>query len=366
MVVDDIVVVGAAPLFMTDYIACGKVVPERIAAIVDGIARACAATAHRARRRRDRRAPRPASRPTTTTSPARPSASSRRTGCSARTACGRATWCSRSPPPACTATATRWCDASCADAGLRLDTRIEDYGTTLGEALLEPTRLYTADLLDLLDGPHGGAVHALEPRHRRRARGEPRARAAEGRRGSTSTARPGRRHPCSRCSRELGGFPLADVEGAWNLGIGMFAVVDAASARRDRRRARGRGRAAPGRRASVDAAGDAAGRRRAGRQGCRRRNRPTRRRLRLLNPERALAETRAAPVRDRVERELSGAAQRCESSSAKSSSDQPACGLSRVGADLRLEGVVVRVRAEVLQIACDLRVLRLLTASPHA
>src|SRR5690606_22250393 len=34
MVVDDIIVVGAAPLAMTDYIACGKVVPERIADIV--------------------------------------------------------------------------------------------------------------------------------------------------------------------------------------------------------------------------------------------------------------------------------------------------------------------------------------------
>src|SRR5215217_1439338 len=44
MVVDDIVVVGARPLFMTDYIACGKVVPERIATIVTGIARACAET----------------------------------------------------------------------------------------------------------------------------------------------------------------------------------------------------------------------------------------------------------------------------------------------------------------------------------
>ena len=41
MVVDDIVVCGAEPLFMTDYIATGKVVPERIAAIVGGIARAC-------------------------------------------------------------------------------------------------------------------------------------------------------------------------------------------------------------------------------------------------------------------------------------------------------------------------------------
>jgi phosphoribosylformylglycinamidine cyclo-ligase len=41
MVVDDLVVVGAEPLFMTDYIACGKVDPERIAAIVQGIAMAC-------------------------------------------------------------------------------------------------------------------------------------------------------------------------------------------------------------------------------------------------------------------------------------------------------------------------------------
>ncbi|WP_244930276.1 phosphoribosylformylglycinamidine cyclo-ligase [Nocardioides sp. W7] len=41
MVVDDLVVCGAEPLFMTDYIATGKVVPERIAAIVKGIAEAC-------------------------------------------------------------------------------------------------------------------------------------------------------------------------------------------------------------------------------------------------------------------------------------------------------------------------------------
>ncbi len=41
MVVDDIVVCGAEPLFMTDYIACGQVVPERIAAIVGGIAAGC-------------------------------------------------------------------------------------------------------------------------------------------------------------------------------------------------------------------------------------------------------------------------------------------------------------------------------------
>ncbi|MFD0887682.1 phosphoribosylformylglycinamidine cyclo-ligase, partial [Streptosporangium algeriense] len=41
MVVDDLVVCGAEPLFMTDYIACGKVVPERIAEIVGGVAEGC-------------------------------------------------------------------------------------------------------------------------------------------------------------------------------------------------------------------------------------------------------------------------------------------------------------------------------------
>jgi phosphoribosylformylglycinamidine cyclo-ligase len=41
MVADDLVVCGAEPLFLTDYIACGKVVPERIAAIVAGIAEGC-------------------------------------------------------------------------------------------------------------------------------------------------------------------------------------------------------------------------------------------------------------------------------------------------------------------------------------
>jgi phosphoribosylformylglycinamidine cyclo-ligase len=42
MVVDDLVVTGAEPLFMTDYICVGKVVPERVAAIVKGIAEGCA------------------------------------------------------------------------------------------------------------------------------------------------------------------------------------------------------------------------------------------------------------------------------------------------------------------------------------
>lgn len=41
MVVDDLVVCGAEPLFMTDYIVFGRVQPERVASIVAGIADGC-------------------------------------------------------------------------------------------------------------------------------------------------------------------------------------------------------------------------------------------------------------------------------------------------------------------------------------
>jgi phosphoribosylformylglycinamidine cyclo-ligase len=41
MVVDDLVVCGAEPLFLQDYIAVGTVLPERIAALVKGISAGC-------------------------------------------------------------------------------------------------------------------------------------------------------------------------------------------------------------------------------------------------------------------------------------------------------------------------------------
>ena len=41
MVVDDLVVCGAEPLFLQDYIAVGRTVPERVSAIVSGIAEGC-------------------------------------------------------------------------------------------------------------------------------------------------------------------------------------------------------------------------------------------------------------------------------------------------------------------------------------
>ena len=41
MCVNDIICCGARPLFFLDYIACGKNVPERIAAVVSGVAEGC-------------------------------------------------------------------------------------------------------------------------------------------------------------------------------------------------------------------------------------------------------------------------------------------------------------------------------------
>lgn len=41
MIVDDLVVCGAEPLFLQDYIAVGKLVPEQVAQIVSGIADGC-------------------------------------------------------------------------------------------------------------------------------------------------------------------------------------------------------------------------------------------------------------------------------------------------------------------------------------
>ena len=59
MVVDDLVVCGAEPLFLQDYIAVGRTVPERLSAIVERYCRRMCACGLRAAGRRDRRTPGP-------------------------------------------------------------------------------------------------------------------------------------------------------------------------------------------------------------------------------------------------------------------------------------------------------------------
>ena len=229
MVVDDIIVVGAEPLAMTDYIACGKVVPERIADIVRGIAEGC-----------------------------------RLAGCAlvgGETAehpglmapedydvAGAAVGVVEAdellgPDRVRAGDVVIGMDASglhsngyslvravVSAAGLSLEEQITDFGRTLGEELLEPTRIYTADLLAVLrDARTVGAIQALS--HvtggglaANLARVMPRGLAA---RVDRATWEPGA--VFSHVAR-WGSVPQLDLEGTLNMGIGMVALVGAEQA----------------------------------------------------------------------------------------------------------------------------------------
>src|SRR5699024_3130630 len=110
-------------------------------------------------------------------------------------------------------------------AGLSLEEQITDFGRTLGEELLEPTRIYTADLLAVLrDARTVGAIHALS--HvtggglaANLARVMPRGLAA---RVDRATWEPGA--VFSRVAR-WGSVPQLDLEGTLNMWIGMVALV---------------------------------------------------------------------------------------------------------------------------------------------
>lgn len=228
MVVDDIVVVGAKPLFMTDYIACGKVVPERIAAIVTGIAKACAETGTALVGGETAEHPGLMGIDDYDVAGAAVGIveASRALGAE-RVVAGDAVIAVASSGlhsngfslvrHILNAKGIGYADASA------------DLGTTWGEALLEPTRLYSGQLVELLDGPNGTAVHALS--HvtgggiaANLARVLPLGSYAELDRTSWSPA------PVFRVLNELAGTSLESTEGTWNLGIGFFAVVAADAA----------------------------------------------------------------------------------------------------------------------------------------
>ena len=230
MVVDDIIVVGARPLFMTDYIACGKVVPERIASIVAGIARACAETG-------------------TALVGGETAEHPGLLGVDDYDVAGAATGVVEADQ-LLGAERVRHGDVviAMASSGLHsngyslvrhilaqrgigyTDTSAE-LGGVVGEVLLEPTRLYTAPLLSVLADPElAGAVHSLS--HvtgggiaANLARVLPVGSWVEVDRSTWSPA------PVFRVLSDMAGATLESSEGTWNLGIGMFAVVaaDAAS-----------------------------------------------------------------------------------------------------------------------------------------
>jgi phosphoribosylformylglycinamidine cyclo-ligase len=159
MVVDDIVVCGAEPLFMTDYIATGKVVPERIAAIVSGIAAACeqAGVALVGGETAEH-----------------PGLLEPNEYDVAGAATGVVEYADVLGPDRVVAGDVVLALGSSGlhsngyslvrkvigAAGWQLDRHVEDFGQTLGEELLTPTRVYSADLLDLIR-TDGIDLHAL-------------------------------------------------------------------------------------------------------------------------------------------------------------------------------------------------------------
>ncbi|MEA9986971.1 phosphoribosylformylglycinamidine cyclo-ligase [Subtercola sp. RTI3] len=243
MVVDDIVVVGARPLFMTDYIACGKVVPARIADIVAGIARACSATG-------------------TALVGGETAEHPGLLGPDDYDVAGAATGVVEAdallgPERVTDGDVVLALESSglhsngfslvrhiLAGAGVSYTSVSADLsgeaagggsgagaagaaGVTVGEALLVPTRLYTSPLLAVLDDPAlAGAIHSLS--HvtgggiaANLARVLPIGSWVEVDRSTWAPL------PVFRVLSDWAGSTLESAEGTWNLGIGMIAVVSA-------------------------------------------------------------------------------------------------------------------------------------------
>jgi phosphoribosylformylglycinamidine cyclo-ligase len=224
MVVDDIVVVGARPLFMTDYIACGRVVPERIAAIVEGIARACAQTGTALVGGETAEHP-------GLLGPDDYDVAGAAVGAVEADAVLGADRVRDGDVVLALASSGLHSNGFSlvrhilAARGVGFTDHSAEFGGVVGEALLEPTRLYTAPLLRVLqDTSLGGAIHSLS--HvtgggiaANLARVLPVGSWVEVERSTWSPT------PVFRILSDLAGSSLESTEGTWNLGIGMFAVV---------------------------------------------------------------------------------------------------------------------------------------------
>jgi phosphoribosylformylglycinamidine cyclo-ligase len=227
MVVDDIVVVGARPLVMTDYIACGRVVPARIASIVEGIARACSETGTALVGGETAEHPGLLGPDDYDVAGAAVGAVEAGSQLGAHLVGDVVLALASSGLHSNGFSLVRHVLAS---SDLGYDDTLPDFSRTIGEELLEPTRLYTSPLLRVLDDPAlAGAVHSLS--HvtgggiaANLARVLPLGSSTEVDRGTWSP------DPVFRVLSDLAGSTLESSEGTWNLGIGMIAVVDAAQA----------------------------------------------------------------------------------------------------------------------------------------
>lgn len=227
MVVDDIVVVGARPLLMTDYIATGKVVPQRVADIVRGIAEACALVGT------------PLLGGETAEHPGllgedEYDVAGAATGVvEADRVLGAERVRAGDVVVAMAASGLHSNGYSLvrrvlALAGWGYEREVPELGRTVGEELLEPTRLYTPVCLELVDHVDvhafshvtGGGLAA------NLARVLPKGLRAEIDRSSWVVP------PVFELVRSLGRVPWEDLQGTLNLGVGMVAVVAPESADR--------------------------------------------------------------------------------------------------------------------------------------
>ena len=225
MVVDDIVVVGAEPLFMTDYIATGRVVPERIADVVRGIAQACqvAGTALVG----GETAEHPG-----LLAPDEYDVAGAATGVveadellgPERVRAGDVLVAFASS--GLHSNGYSLVRAVVRQAGWGLERHVDELGRTLGEELLEPTRVYAADCLAIARRAGTAGVHAFS--HvtggglaANVARILPGGLVADVDRGAWTLP------AVFSLVQGLGQVPWADLEGTLNLGVGMVAVVAA-------------------------------------------------------------------------------------------------------------------------------------------
>lgn len=226
MVVDDIIVVGAKPLFMTDYIACGRVVPQRIADIVRGIALACSETGTALVGGETAEHP-------GLLGPDDYDVAGAAVGfVEAADALGPERVVDGDVVIAMASSGLHSNGFSLvrhilASNKVGYTDNNADLGV-IGEALLEPTRLYTGPLVSVLE-QLPGAIHSLS--HvtgggiaANLARVLPLGSWVDVDRSTWSPA------PVFRVLSDMGGMSLEDAEGTWNLGVGMFAVVAASSA----------------------------------------------------------------------------------------------------------------------------------------
>jgi len=225
MVVDDIVVCGAEPLFMTDYIATGKVVPERIAAIVSGIAAGCVQAGVALIGGETAEHP-------GLLEPDEYDCAGAATGVVEHAdILGQHRVVAGDVVVALASSGLHSNGFSLvrkvfASAGWRFDRQVAEFGRTLGEELLEPTRVYARDLLTLTR-TEGIDVHALS--HvtggglaANLARVLPQGAFAQIDRSTWTTP------AVFDVVGEVGQVPLADLERTLNMGIGFVAVLPAA------------------------------------------------------------------------------------------------------------------------------------------